>query len=225
MFLKRTTYEGVTRASIYIGSIITVYSRQLKIVDYGDVFTRQKFESQKQRTFAMIKPDVYTSTGKIVDAILKEGFMISKLKMSRFNPSSVEQFYGEHKGKPFYGNLTQFMQSDVVTGMELLCEGAIQKWRNFIGPTNTQKAQEERPESIRARFGTDGTRNACHGSDSVQSAKREIDIFFENSRTMPVTAIGNNCTCVVIKPHILAEGKAGEVIDAILQEGFEISAM
>jgi len=96
MFLKRTQYEGIGRESLYLAAIITVYSRQLKIVDYGDVFTRQKFESLKQRTFAMIKPDAYTKTGKIIDAVQKAGFLISKLKMSRFNPQSVEQFYGEH---------------------------------------------------------------------------------------------------------------------------------
>ena len=85
----------------------------------------------------MIKPDVYTSTGKIIDAILKKGFMISKMKMSRFNAKTVEEFYGEHKDKPFYPYLTHFMQSDVVTGIELVGENAIANWREFIGPTNT----------------------------------------------------------------------------------------
>ncbi len=85
MFLKRCEYQGVTLQDIFIGSIITVYSRQLKIVEYADVFTRSKFESDRQRTFAMIKPDAYTNTGKIIDAIYKNGFKISALKMSRFN--------------------------------------------------------------------------------------------------------------------------------------------
>ena len=60
---------GVSPEDLFIGSIITVYSRQLKLVEYGDLFTRQKFENKKQKTFAMIKPDAYTSTGKIIDAI------------------------------------------------------------------------------------------------------------------------------------------------------------
>jgi nucleoside-diphosphate kinase len=53
----------------------------------------------------MIKPDAYTNTGKIIDAIYQNGFVISKLKMSRFNNNSVDSFYGEHKGKPFYNGL------------------------------------------------------------------------------------------------------------------------
>jgi len=93
--------------------------------------------------------------------------------MSRFTKASAEEFYGEHKGKPFFPNLQSFITSDVVVGMEIVADNAIDKWRSLIGPTNTQKAKEEAPESLRALFGTDGTKNACHGSDSVGSMKRE----------------------------------------------------
>jgi len=77
----------------------------------------------------MIKPDAYTSTGKIIDAIYQSGFKISKLKMSRFNTNTVGNFYGEHKGKPFYNGLSDFIQSDVVSGIELVAENAVEKWR------------------------------------------------------------------------------------------------
>ncbi len=60
---------AVSLQDLFIGSIVTVHSRQLKLVEYGDLFTRQRFEDKKQRSFAMIKPDAYTSTGKIIDAI------------------------------------------------------------------------------------------------------------------------------------------------------------
>lgn len=59
-----------------------------------------------------------------------------------------------------------FITSDVVVGMEIVAETAIDKWRSLIGPTNTLKAREEAPDSLRAIFGTDGTKNAVHGSDS-----------------------------------------------------------
>ena len=90
---------------LHIGSIITIYSRQLKIIDYGDVATRRKFEVLRQRTFAMIKPDAYTSIGKIIDAIYANGFKIAKCKMSRFNNGTATEFYGEHKEKSFFPNL------------------------------------------------------------------------------------------------------------------------
>lgn len=84
MFMKRMSVGALSTKELYLGSIITVHSRQLKIVDYADIFTQNKFEAIASRTFAMVKPDCYTQTGKIIDAIYKNGFTISKLKMSKF---------------------------------------------------------------------------------------------------------------------------------------------
>lgn len=64
------------------------------------------------------------------------------------------------------------MTSDYSVGMELVAPSAISKWRKFIGPTNSLKAKEEAPNSLRALYGIDGTKNACHGSDSPQSVDR-----------------------------------------------------
>ena len=85
MFLKRMHVEGVSQPKLFIGSILTIHARQLKLVDYGDTCTRAAFARGKETTFAMIKPDVYMHTGKIIDSICRSGFIISKLKMSRFN--------------------------------------------------------------------------------------------------------------------------------------------
>jgi len=145
--------------------------------------------------------------------------------MSRFDKNTAEQFYAEHRGKNFFGNLMGFVTSDVVTGMELIAPEAIPKWRALMGPTNTLQAKQEAPSSLRALFGTDGTRNAVHGSDSGPSVKREWDMFFGPARSMRTTAFLNNCTCCIIKPHAVASGHAGKIIDMILSEGFEISAM
>jgi nucleoside-diphosphate kinase len=195
--------------ALYIGAIIVVQGRQLKIVEYGDVATRKRFETERQRTFAMIKPDAYTSVGKIIDAIQISDFKISKLKMSRFDNNTAGVFYGEHKGKPFFQDLQRFITSDVVVGIELVADNAIEKWRGLIGPTNTLVARQNAPDSLRAIFGTDGTKNAVHGSDSTNSVKREIGFWFPDDvkqRVMKTTAQLNNCTLCIIKPHIIAAG-------------------
>ena len=128
--MKRMACPGLSINELYLGSIINVYSRQLKLVEYGDLFTRRMFEAASERTFGMIKPDCYTQTGKIIDAIYANGFTISKLKMSKFTkPQQADEFYEEHRGKPFFSDMVTFMQSDVVTGMELKSENAIQKFR------------------------------------------------------------------------------------------------
>jgi nucleoside-diphosphate kinase len=143
MFMKRMQCPGLTMNELFVGSIINLYSRQLKLSEYGDLFTRKRFEASSEKTFAMIKPDCYTQTGKIIDAIYRSGFKISKLKMSKFtSPAHADQFYQEHRGKPFFADLTSFMQSDVVTGMELVAENAVQRFRDVIGPTSTQEAKQ-----------------------------------------------------------------------------------
>ena len=65
--------------------------------------------------------------------------------MSKFNNASGEAFYAEHRGKPFFANLQSFIKSDVVIGMELVGQGAVQAWRTMIGPTNTEVARTEAP--------------------------------------------------------------------------------
>lgn len=160
----------------------------------------------------MIKPDAYTNIGKIIDAVYQNGYKISKLKMSRFNQSSVGEFYGEHKERDFYGNLVTFMLSDVVVGMELVKENAVEEWRKCIGPTDSDQARKTAPNSIRALFGTNQTKNAVHGSDSQSSMKREIEYWFggeAKTRRMKTTALLKDCTLCIIKPHIVINGLAG----------------
>ena len=102
-------------------------------------------------------------------------------------------------------------------------------WREAIGPTNTLTAKAEAPQSLRSLFGTDGTKNAVHGSDTLGSYKREHDFWFAGEepeqRPMQTTAVLDNCTLCLLKPHIQREGNTGKIIDMILQAGFEISAM
>lgn len=85
IFMKRNQVEGISVRELFIGSQVSVNSRQLKLVDYADIFTQRRFENSAGRTFAMVKPDCYTQTGKIMDAIYQSGFTISKLKMSKFS--------------------------------------------------------------------------------------------------------------------------------------------
>ncbi len=113
----------ISPKDLFINSTVTVFARQLKIVDYGDVFTRQTFAQGKQSTFAMIKPDVYTHTGKIIDAIYKQGFVIGALKMTRFNAQTAGRFLAQSPASS--PEDVNFLQSDVCTGMQLVCEDAI----------------------------------------------------------------------------------------------------
>lgn len=123
MFLKRMAYPDIKQDNLYIGSVVTVYARQLKLSEYGDTFTRKKFARGKESTFALIKPDVYQHTGKIIDSIYRNGFIISNMKMGRFNSQTASRFLANGTSNNTQEN-SQFLQSDVCTGMELVADNA-----------------------------------------------------------------------------------------------------
>lgn len=225
VFLKRIVYPTISLKDLYLGAEVSVYSRKMQITEYCDSFTQSVFEEVSKTTYGMIKPDCYLNIGKIIDHIYSNNLTISKLKMTKFSKEDASQFYSEHKGKDFYNNLIDFMTSDYVVGMELVGKDSINQWRSIIGPTNTEKARKESPYSIRALYGTDGTKNAVHGSDSNESAKRELNFLFgKGSKVLNLPKL-SNCSCLIIKPHIIKEGNAGKIIDIILSQGFEISCM
>ena len=129
-------------------------------------------------TFALIKPDGFHKMGGILDAIHKEGFNIRKLRMTQFSNATSKVFYEEHIGKHFFEILREFVTSGPCIGLKLGRHNAIQHWRDTMGPTDSEVARVEAPESIRARFGTDGRLNAVHGSDSLAASIREKGFFF-----------------------------------------------
>ena len=200
IFLKRNVNPEVSLKDLYKGSDINIYSRKHKLIDYGDDYTRKYFEEIRSNTYGMIKPDGYLHMGKIIDMVYNVGgFTITKLKLCKMSKEIAAQFYGEHKGKPFYDFLLNYITEDYIVGMELVKKDAIAEWRKFIGPTNVEKAKQEAPNSVRAIFGSP-TKNTVHGSDCAESVKREIDIVFNQIKHVPMC---NNSACVVIKHHPL----------------------
>mmetsp|Transcript_20330 Transcript_20330/g.24353 ORF Transcript_20330/g.24353 Transcript_20330/m.24353 type:complete len:309 (+) Transcript_20330:55-981(+) len=133
-----------------------------------------------EKTYAMIKPDAVSAgaSENILQEIELAGFSVITKSRVKLTPQRAAEFYAEHKGKHFYENLVSFMSSGPVIGLVLAKENAISEWRSLMGPTNSQIAREQKPSCLRAKYGTDGTQNACHGSDSVTSAAREIRFFF-----------------------------------------------
>ena len=99
-----------------------------------------------------------------------------KLKIQILSKSKAEEFYAEHKARPFFGELVSFMTSGPVMLMCLQGEGAVLKNREIMGATDPKKANAG---TIRAKFGDNVGENACHGSDSTESAARELALFFE----------------------------------------------
>ncbi|XP_057301625.1 nucleoside diphosphate kinase 7-like [Hydractinia symbiolongicarpus] len=224
LFLKRSRFEELSMKDLYIGAIINIHARQLKITDYADQFTRNKLERTTSKTYAMIKPDAVGRAGEILNRIHEENFIVCQAKKMSLTRSEATKFYVEHDGKPFFEKLLDFMTSGPVIAIELMGVNCVKRWRDLLGPTNTAKAKEDAPYSIRAVYGTDATKNACHGSDSDESARREIEFFF-GPASPRVSATFNNCTLCIIKPHAVAGGLAGNIITAIYKAGFQVSTL
>ncbi len=130
-----------------------------------------------ERTFAIIKPNAFAdgNSGKIISRIYQEGFTIVGLKKLYLSKVEAEGFYHVHRGKPFFGELTEFMASGPCITMVLEADNAIQKWRDLMGATNPAQAA---PGTLRREFGKSLGENATHGSDGPETAAFEIGYFF-----------------------------------------------
>ena len=90
VFLKRIELPTLKLSDLFVGAKVTIFSRVLHIKEYGDIATATKQGSERESTFAMIKPDQYQNMGKIIDAVQSSGFQICQLKMSKFNAGTVD---------------------------------------------------------------------------------------------------------------------------------------
>jgi nucleoside-diphosphate kinase len=129
------------------------------------------------KTFFMIKPDGVQRklTGEILTIIEDHDFIITKLKKMEISQEMAQLHYEEHKDKSFFNNLIQFITSGPVVAMELEGDEVVNKVRNLMGATNPSDAE---PDTLRHKFGTELEKNVVHGSDSQESAERELNIFF-----------------------------------------------
>jgi len=149
-FLKRSEYPGVTLGDLYLGAKVTIHSRQLKVIEYGDVHTRKGMEASKSRTLAIIKPDAYNHMGKILSMVHANGFVVARLKMVKMTGAPITEFLSMG-GKAVSQDDVAHYGSDVIVAMELIADAAISKWQALMGPESPDQARSEAPRSIRAR--------------------------------------------------------------------------
>ncbi len=131
-----------------------------------------------EQTFSIIKPNAMKKNclGDILSIFEANGLKIAAAKITVISKDKCEEFYAEHKARPFFGELVTFMTSGPVMLMCLHGENAVLKNREIMGATDPKKATAG---TIRAKFGDSMGENAVHGSDSVTSAQRELALFFE----------------------------------------------
>jgi nucleoside-diphosphate kinase len=136
-----------------------------------------------ERTLSIIKPDAVGKNviGKIISRFEENNLYLVAGKLVQLSDEMASGFYAEHEGKPFFNDLKKFMTSGPVFVQVLEGENAVQKNRDLMGSTNPKEAA---PGTIRADFANSIDANAVHGSDSVESAKREIEYFFNTEEIL-----------------------------------------
>ncbi|MDP5254090.1 MULTISPECIES: nucleoside-diphosphate kinase [unclassified Vibrio] len=137
-----------------------------------------------ERTFSIIKPDAVERNlvGEIYNRIEKAGLTIIAAKMVKLNEEQASGFYAEHEGKPFFEPLKEFMTSGPIMVQVLEGENAISRYRELMGKTNPEEAAAG---TLRADYAVSMRLNSVHGSDSPESAEREIAFFFPDSEICP----------------------------------------
>ncbi|XP_004923943.1 nucleoside diphosphate kinase 6-like [Bombyx mandarina] len=133
-----------------------------------------------QLTLAIVKPHAVKNPIALsyIRQAVKSKFVVIKTKRILLDEDTAAKFYREHVGKFFYNRLVTFMASGCIDLHILGHMRAIQMWRKMLGPTSVYKAQFQDPYCLRGLFGISDTRNVAHGSDSPQSAEKEIKFFF-----------------------------------------------
>ena len=130
-----------------------------------------------ERTLILLKPDAVERglVGPILSRFERKGLKLAGMKLRRFEPALLEKHYAEHKEKPFFRGLVEFMGSGPVVALAIEGVDAITVCRNLIGATNGRKAA---PGTIRGDYGMSFSTNLVHGSDGPEAAKRELALFF-----------------------------------------------
>lgn len=133
-----------------------------------------------ERTFLMIKPDAVQRNliGEVVSRLERKGLKLVAAKLFQANEELAKEHYAEHVKKPFFNDLVSFITSGPVFAMVVEGKNVVEVTRTLVGETNPTKAA---PGTIRGDYGIDLGRNIIHGSDSNESAEREIGLWFDQS--------------------------------------------
>ncbi|XP_062507161.1 nucleoside diphosphate kinase 6-like [Corticium candelabrum] len=134
-----------------------------------------------QLILAFLKPDICqhkTLVQEVTSRIVSNRFYVVRSKIVQLTRSQAEEFYFAHRGRFFFTRLVGMISSGPIIPLILARHNAVQQWRDMMGPTKTFRAKVVSPHTIRSQFGLTDTRNAVHGSDSIDSARCEISFFF-----------------------------------------------
>ncbi|CAG5101587.1 Similar to NME7: Nucleoside diphosphate kinase 7 (Bos taurus) [Cotesia congregata] len=218
-FLRRTKCQGVSFKNLFIGSVVTIFSRPMKIIDIADEATRSRLSKTMQKTFGLLRPELLNNLGEILRLITAHDLHIANIKMCRLEECDVEKINKNPRMKCY-------LASKPVVILMLIGDNAINRWNELICLSDNTSGK---PVSLRERFAKDSKDDLFYGSPNIDVAEQELNYFFPNSKLkkhkFQNTATTKNCTCCIIKPHAIQQDLIGNIIEDIQKSGYTISAL
>lgn len=210
LFLKKSECPAVLSANdFFLGAKVLLYGRHFELQEYLDPFTAEKLGKQQQKAVLVLKGSMVAHVGAVLTFLQHQQFGVAALKMLRVERSLAERFLEFHRTTSEFAALVAQLSDRPVVAVEVLAEGCIEKLKQVVA-------------IVSSRFGAKSSE--VESSLSVLEAQRFREFFFETPQG--VTATLRHCTCCVVLPHILKEGLAGNVIEAIQDgPGVTVTAM
>mmetsp|Transcript_3201 Transcript_3201/g.4519 ORF Transcript_3201/g.4519 Transcript_3201/m.4519 type:complete len:370 (+) Transcript_3201:85-1194(+) len=215
MFLKRSKVpETILPQEFFVGSRMVLYARNLNLVDYGDSKTRKIMSEREVKTLIILGPDVYEHFGKILDAFTQQDLTIGKIKMFKLGISEASDVCSllSDQLQSSRDAHVQHLSSNVGLAVLLLGDQALDRCQQIA-------------DSVRSRYAADSVRNAVTCCGSENQVEELTEYFFGPSSRLASTATFDNCTCCVIRPHAVNKGLTGRILDDIISQGYEVSAL
>jgi len=218
IFLKKTKTSHITLKDLFIGNTVVLFSRSLKIVNYGDEFTRNNLSNSSESTFALIKPDGFGQIGLILRSLEEAEFTLARAKMVQLGRHQAEYLYKNYREHPNYNENVENLSGGRCVALELVRNNAI----NCLKDVRVTLCQSDE--------NTDN--DILFASNNAEEAENAITFFFPKSRLKaqsPMTPASFyvpdsvNTSCCIVRPHLFK--KAGLVIQDIISAGFTISAL
>ncbi|XP_026319168.1 nucleoside diphosphate kinase 7-like [Hyposmocoma kahamanoa] len=212
--IRRVQIKGVDKRNLHIGNMVNIFSKLLLLKDCAPLTRKTLFNNVKS-TFAMIKPISPALHGKVLTFIMKKGFRILQMKNAKLGLDLARNMYRHLSGVKEMPIIIDYITSGEVIGLELEAEDAINKWRACLGATDPKYAA---PGTLRKLLGEDMLRNVAHGSETEETVKEMLHNFFGYENGIPILpyrATLKDCTCCIIKPHVLLDGNVGSIVEHI----------
>jgi len=206
-FLKKCVYPNIQLSDLFVGATVAVYSRQLRVVEFGDEYTRNELGCARAKALAVVKPEGVRRLGDILDSISRARLTVANLKMTQLTSAQACEFFGAQ----FPNERTNSLLGGPVVAIEVVGENAGAKVRHILTQAEGKAASDPFSQS------------QILAANAQRDPQQELDFFFKNPQ-LASGATFRECSVCVVRPHALQAGLAGSVVSRLHDAGFDVTA-